>query len=40
MWEIFWLAVGLLIGWNLLPQPLWVKALWEKMMSKIFDKKE
>jgi len=40
MWEIFWLAVGLLIGWNLLPQPLWVKALWDKAWNKIFKKEE
>ena len=35
MWEIIWLAIGLLIGWNLFPQPLWVKALWDKMWDKI-----
>lgn len=23
-------AAGLLVGWNFLPQPAWVKALWSK----------
>lgn len=22
---IFWIFIGMLIGWNLLPQPKWVK---------------
>ena len=25
-------AIGLLVGWNLLPQPAWVKALWDKVV--------
>jgi hypothetical protein len=25
---------GLVIGWNVLPQPLWAKALWEKIVEK------
>lgn len=29
---IFWTAVGLVIGWNLLPQPAWVSNL----ISKLF----
>jgi len=35
MWELLWLIVGLLIGWNLIPQPLWVKALWSKIWDRI-----
>lgn len=27
--------VGLIVGWNLLPQPAWAKSLWDKLMSKI-----
>ena len=30
---LFWIAVGLVIGWNLLPQPAWVKALYDRAMS-------
>lgn len=26
---------GLVVGWNLLPQPQWVKDLWNKLVSKI-----
>lgn len=32
---IIGLVVGLLIGWNLLPQPAWVKALVDKALAKI-----
>lgn len=28
MWTLFWLSAGLLIGWNVLPQPEWARALW------------
>jgi hypothetical protein len=28
-------AAGLLVGWNVLPQPTWVKTLWDKWMAKI-----
>jgi hypothetical protein len=28
-------GIGLLIGWNLLPQPEWVKNLWDKVVAKI-----
>lgn len=29
MFEIlFWFSVGLLVGWNVLPQPTWVKSLY------------
>jgi hypothetical protein len=30
----FWIAVGMLIGWNVLPQPAWAKALWDKYFKK------
>lgn len=29
--------VGLLIGWNLLEQPSWVKNLWDRGESKVDD---
>jgi hypothetical protein len=28
-------GLGLLIGWNLLPQPEWIKNLWDKAVAKI-----
>ena len=30
---VFWSSVGLLVGWNVLPQPAWVKAAWDKVAS-------
>jgi hypothetical protein len=33
--NLFWIAVGLLIGWNVLPQPGWVKALYDKLLTKL-----
>lgn len=27
---VFYGGLGLLIGWNVLPQPKWVKNLWDK----------
>jgi hypothetical protein len=32
--EAFWLVVGLLVGWNILPQPTWVKGLVVKVLPK------
>jgi hypothetical protein len=29
------LVIGLLVGWNLLPQPQWVVNLWEKFKAKV-----
>jgi|GEM_PF-1809542 len=26
---------GLVVGWNVLPQPLWVKALYDLVVNKI-----
>jgi hypothetical protein len=26
---------GLLVGWNILPQPLWVKAFYDLVVTKI-----
>ena len=37
VWTIVGFAVGLLVGWNLLPQPAWVKKLWTKAEDKIED---
>ena len=27
-------AIGLVVGWNLLPQPAWVKALYDRIASR------
>ena len=32
--ETFWLVVGLLVGWNILPQPTWIKNLVAKVLPK------
>jgi hypothetical protein len=32
---LFWVTVGLVVGWNVLPQPKWVKTLWNKWFDKI-----
>ena len=32
------LVVGLIVGWNFLPQPQWVKTLVDKVVAKISDK--
>ena len=32
---IFGAAAGLIVGWNLLPQPEWAKNLWDKLVAKI-----
>ena len=40
---IFWFVVGLLVGWNLLPQPVWVKTAWDKVLTKaksLFNKED
>jgi hypothetical protein len=34
MWLIM-LIIGILIGWNVFPQPVWVKRLWDKAVNKI-----
>jgi hypothetical protein len=34
--EMFWFATGLIVGWNLLPQPTWVKTIYDKVISKLF----
>jgi hypothetical protein len=28
-------VAGLIVGWNFLPQPVWVQNLWAKLMAKI-----
>lgn len=30
---LFWVGVGLLIGWNVLPQPVWVKGLYGRVLA-------
>jgi len=37
LWTIIAFVLGLLVGWNLLPQPPWVKNLWTKAEDKIED---
>ena len=39
-WFILGTLVGLIVGWNLLPQPLWVKAIYDKMKGKVDEKIE
>ena len=31
---LFWIGVGVVIGWNVLPQPAWAKVLWDQLMEK------
>jgi hypothetical protein len=33
--KLLFFAVGLIIGWNVLPQPAWVKALYDGAVAKI-----
>lgn len=35
MESIFWFACGLVVGWNLLPQPAWVKLVYDMVVEKI-----
>lgn len=32
---MFWFGCGLIVGWNLLPQPMWVKMLYELAANNI-----
>jgi hypothetical protein len=34
IYELVLLFVGMMIGWNFLPQPLWAKNLWSKLFNK------
>jgi hypothetical protein len=34
---LFWLAVGLIIGWNVFPQPEWVENLYKVAIQKLED---
>lgn len=36
-WILFF-VVGLVVGWNLLPQPLFIKKLYDKISVKFFKK--
>ena len=32
---LFWLFVGLIIGWNVFPQPKWVETLYTKAFAAV-----
>lgn len=32
---LFWFCAGLLVGWNVLPQPVWVKSLCTKAVDTV-----
>lgn len=34
-WFIIGIGIGLIIGWNLLPQPAWVKAIYNRAEGKV-----
>ena len=34
--EVFCFVAGMIVGWNLIPQPAWVKAIYDKIMAKLF----
>ena len=33
--NLLFFLVGLIVGWNILPQPAWVKALYDLIVFKI-----
>ena len=33
--KLLFFGLGLIVGWNVLPQPTWVKNLYEKVVSKV-----
>lgn len=33
--KILFFGLGLVVGWNVLPQPTWVKNLYEKAVNKV-----
>jgi hypothetical protein len=35
MEAMFWFGCGLMVGWNLLPQPTWVKVMYDLAVAKI-----
>ena len=35
---LFGLVVGLIVGWNFLPQPQWVKNFVDKVVAKVKEK--
>lgn len=37
-WILFF-VIGLIVGWNLLPQPLFIKNIYDKIKVKFFSKK-
>jgi len=38
IYSIIFFIVGLLVGWNLFPQPVFVKNLWDKIKAKLTKK--
>lgn len=36
--EVFWFVLGLLVGWNVLPQPTWIKSLVERAVAKVWKR--
>ncbi len=37
MEAMFWFGCGLIVGWNLLPQPMWVKMIYDMIAAKIMS---
>jgi hypothetical protein len=35
---MFWFVAGLLVGWNVLPQPAWIKTLVDRVVAKIWKR--
>lgn len=33
--NIMFFSAGLLIGWNVLPQPAWIKAIYDTVVAKL-----
>lgn len=34
---VFWVTIGLVVGWNLLPQPTWAKAVYDNAIAYFKD---
>lgn len=37
---LFWVSVGLVVGWNVLPQPTWVENLYKNISDKLTNSEE
>lgn len=33
--KLLFFGIGLIIGWNVLPQPTWVKSVYDSVLAKI-----